>query len=133
LLAPIYTGGALETQVVIRTLEQKEAVAQYAQLAMRAVGDVESALAAGRSLAEREQLLQRVVTDNQRVLELVKTNYRVGKGDLRAVQQQQISLQAAQLAALRVQSEQLTQRANLHLALGGSFEVPPAPPVADTK
>jgi outer membrane protein, multidrug efflux system len=73
------------------------------------------------------------VADNQRVLQLVQTSYRVGKGDLRAVQQQQIALQSAQLAALHVQSEQLTQRANLHLALGGSFEIPPAPPVADAK
>jgi outer membrane protein, multidrug efflux system len=130
LLAPVYSGGALETQVVIRTLEQKEAVAQYAQLALRALGDVENALAAGRTLAEREQLLQRIVADNQRVLELVKTSYRVGRGDLRAVQQQQITLHSAQLAALRVQSEQLTQRTNLHLALGGSFETPPEPAVA---
>jgi NodT family efflux transporter outer membrane factor (OMF) lipoprotein len=133
LLAPIYQGGALKAQVEIRTLEQKEAVAQYAQMALRAIGDVENALAASRTLAERAQLLQRVVADNRRALELVQTSYRVGKGDLRAVQQQQIALQSAQLAALRVQSEQLTQRANLHLALGGSFEVPAAPPVADAK
>lgn len=121
-LAPLYQGGALRAQVQIRTLEQKEAVAQYAQMALRALGDVENALAAGRTLAEREQLLKRVVADNQRVLELVQTNYRVGKGDLRAVQQQQLTLHSAMLALLRVQSEQLTQRANLHLALGGSFE-----------
>src|SRR4029077_13213301 len=65
LLAPIYQGGALKTQVKIRTLEQKEAVAQYARLALRALGDVENALAAGNNLAEREQLLQRTVTDQQ--------------------------------------------------------------------
>ena len=29
LIAPLYQGGALKTQVSIRTLEQKEAVAQY--------------------------------------------------------------------------------------------------------
>ena len=133
LLAPIYQGGALRAQVEIRTSEQKEAVAQYAGQALRAIGDVENALAAGRSLAERETLLQRIVTDNQRGLELTQVSYRVGKGDLRAVQQQQITLYAAKLVALRVQSEQLTQRANLHLALGGSFEVPPEPPPEETK
>jgi outer membrane protein TolC len=42
LIAPIYQGGALKTQVEIRTLEQKEAVAQYARLALRALGDVEN-------------------------------------------------------------------------------------------
>jgi outer membrane protein TolC len=36
LLAPIYQGGALKTQVEIRTLEQKQALAEYARLALRA-------------------------------------------------------------------------------------------------
>lgn len=124
LLAPIYQGGALKTQVEIRTLEQKEAIAQYARLALRALGDVESALAAGRTLAEREQLLQRIMADNQRALVLSQTSYRVGTNDLRAVQQQQLSVNSARLALLRVESEQLAQRVNLHLALGGSFETP---------
>jgi NodT family efflux transporter outer membrane factor (OMF) lipoprotein len=126
LLAPVYQGGALQAQVEIRTLEQKEAIADYARMALRAIGDVESALAAGKTLDERDQLLQRTVTDNQRALELAQTSYRVGKSDLRAVQQQQLSVHAARLALLRVQSEQLAQRVNLHLALGGSFEARPA-------
>lgn len=126
LIAPIYQGGALNTQVEIRTLEQKEAVAQYAALALRALGDVENSLAAGQNLAERDRFLQRTVADHQRAFELVQATYRVGQGDLRAVQQQQLNVHAARLAWLRVTSEQLTQRANLHLALGGSFESPPA-------
>lgn len=125
LIAPVYQGGALKTQVEIRTLEQKEAVAQYAGMALRAIGDVENALAAGNTLAEREQLLHGIVTENQRALELTQTSYRVGRTDLRAVQQQQLNVYAARLARLRVQSEQLSQRANLHLALGGSFETRP--------
>ncbi len=126
LIAPIYQGGALKTQVEIRTLEQKEAVAQYARLALRALSDVENALAAGNTLGERDQLLQRTVADNERALALAQMSYSVGKIDLRAVQQQQISLYSARLALLRVKSEQLSQRANLHLALGGSFESPTA-------
>jgi outer membrane protein TolC len=38
------------------------------------------------------------------------------------VQQQLLALAAARTALLRVQSERLVQRVNLHLALGGSFE-----------
>ena len=45
---------------------------------------------------------------------------------LSVVQQQQLSVYSARLMLLRVQGEQLAQRANLHLALGGSFENPPA-------
>ena len=53
--------------------------------------------------------------------------YRVGSGDLRAVRQQQLTLYSAQVALLRMQSERLVQRVNLHLALGGSFETPVEP------
>lgn len=124
LIAPIYQGGALRTQVRIRTLEQKEAVAQYARQALVALGDVENALGAAQTLAEREQVLRQVLADSERALALAQTSYRVGQGDLRAVQQQQLSVQAARQALLRVQSDQLAQRVNLHLALGGSFESP---------
>jgi NodT family efflux transporter outer membrane factor (OMF) lipoprotein len=92
LLAPIYQGGALETQVVIRTLEQKEAVADYARMALRALGDVENGLAASENLAQRRVLLEQTVADNQRALELIETTYRIGRSDLRAVEQQQLSL-----------------------------------------
>jgi len=126
LIAPVYQGGSLRTQVKIRTLEQKEATADYARMALRALGDVENALAAVSTLAERDQLLKRNLADNQRALELAQTSYRVGRIDLRSVEQQQLTLNSAKLALLRVQSEQLSQRANLHLVLGGSFETPPA-------
>jgi multidrug efflux system outer membrane protein len=127
LIAPIYKGGALKTQVRIRTLEQKQAVAEYAQMALRALGDVENALATAQTLAEREALLRAVLADSERALQLTQTSYRVGRADLRAVQQQQINVHAARLALLSVQSAQLAQRVNLHLALGGSFAVNPAP------
>jgi len=123
-IAPIYQGGALKTQVKIRTIEQKEAVAQYARMALRALGDVEGALAAGQTLADRDRVLRQVLADNERALALANTSYRVGSGDLRAVQQQQLNVDAARLALLRVQGEQLAQRVNLHLALGGSFQQP---------
>jgi NodT family efflux transporter outer membrane factor (OMF) lipoprotein len=131
LLAPVYQGGALKTQVEIKTLEQKQAIAEYARMALQAIGDVENTLAASSTLSERDVLLQRTVVDNQRALELTQTSYRVGRSDLRAVQQQLLDVYAARLALLRVQSEQLAQRVNLHLALGGSFETPPAQPAAE--
>ena len=125
LLAPLYQGGSLRTQVEIRTLEQQEAVAQYASLALRALGDVENTIAAGQTLADRDRLLQSTVAFNERALELTEMSYRIGTADLRAVTQQQLSVYSARIALLRVQSEQLTQRANLYLAVGGSFEEPP--------
>jgi outer membrane protein TolC len=126
LLAPIYQGGALETQVEIRTLEQKAAVADYARMALRAVGDVEQALTAGGNLAERAARLEIVEAENLRALGLANDQHRVGRGDLRAVRARELDVENARLALLAVRAAQLSERVNLHLALGGSFELPPA-------
>ena len=124
LLAPIYQGGALTAKVQIRTLEQKEAVADYARIALRAIGEVESALAASSSLATQAELLNESVTEHARALELTQTRFRIGRADRRAVEQQRLSLQTARIALLNVRSDELVERVNLHLALGGSFEPP---------
>jgi outer membrane protein, multidrug efflux system len=121
LLAPLYQGGALQSQVEIRTAEQKIAVADYGRVGARAFGEVENALSSGFTLEERVAILAQSVAENERALELANVRYRVGSGDLRAVQQQQLAVHAARTAQLRVQSEQLVQRVNLHLALGGGW------------
>ena len=61
------------------------------------------------------------VADAERALTLAQTRYRVGSGDLRSVQQQQVAYLSSRMNLLRVQSEQRVQRVNLHLALGGNF------------
>lgn len=125
LIAPIYEGGALDAQVAIRTIEQEEAVAQYARAALRALGDVENGLAASKTLATRKTMLERSLVDSERAWVLAQESYRVGRTDLRPAHLQQINVQTARLALLRVRSEELSQRVQLHLALGGSFEQPP--------
>jgi multidrug efflux system outer membrane protein len=121
LLAPIFTGGALESQVEIRTAEQKIAIAEYGRIGARAFGEVENALSSEFTLDARAGVLRTAVAENERALELANVRYRVGSGDLRAVQQQQLALYAARTTLLRVQSEQLVQRINLYLALGGGW------------
>jgi len=121
--APLFLGGQLQSQVEIRTAEQKQAIADYGRVGARAFGEVESALSASAVLDEREAILRELVEDNNRALEFANQRYRVGVGDLRAVQQQSLALSASRTSLLRVQAERLVQRVNLHLALGGSFEV----------
>jgi outer membrane protein, multidrug efflux system len=118
----------LNAQVRIRTLQQEEALASYAGTALRALADVENALAAGRSLATRARALGAAYREQQRALELTETSLRVGRADRRGLEQQRLSAANARMALLAVQAEELSQRINLHLALGGSFETLPAPP-----
>jgi outer membrane protein TolC len=122
LLAPIFRGGALQTQVEIRTAEQRQAIAAYAQVGLRAFGEVENALSAEIAAREREQILAQALSDNERALDIVRTQFKVGSTDLRFVTQRQLALNATQAALIRMQAEQRVQRVNLHLALGGSFE-----------
>ena len=130
LLAPVYRGGALKTQVEIRTAEQKQAIAEYAVVGLRAFGEVEGALAAEIAAREREQILTQTLADSQQALAMVQTQFKVGSTDLRFVEQRQLALVATRSALIRVQAEQRVQRVNLHLALGGNFELPPKPPTA---
>ena len=122
LFAPLYQGGALRAQVEVRNAEQQQAMAEYARIAQSSFRDVENALAADIALRERDVILARNIGDNERALELAQVQYRVGKTDLRAVEQRQLALYSARTARLRVQAEALAQRTNLYLALGGGFE-----------
>jgi multidrug efflux system outer membrane protein len=134
--APLFLGGQLQAQVDVRTAEQRQAIAEYGRVSTRAFGEVENALSSGFSLDARESYLRQAVAENQRSLDLSGIRYRIGSGDLRAVLQQNISLYSAQVNLVRVRSERLVQRVNLHVALGGSFDEyptnpPPPPPQSD--
>ena len=120
-MAPIYKGGALKTQVEIRTAEQKQAVAAYAVVGLQAFSEVEAALSAEFAAREREQILAQSLADNRRALEIVQSQFKVGSTDLRFVTQRQLASLATESALIRVQAEQRVQRVNLHLAIGGSF------------
>ena len=127
LLAPIFLGGALQAQVDIRTGEQEQAVADYGRIALRAFGEVENTLSAGFALDERANILDSATAANERALELAQIRYRVGSGDLRAVNQQQLALYSARSAQTHVEAERRAQRVNLYLALGGSFDATTTP------
>jgi len=122
LVMPVFQGGALKRQVEIKTSEQKQAVAAYASIGLRAFGEVENALSAENAAREREQILTQTLADNQRAYDVVQTQFKVGSTDLRYVSQRQLALNATRSALVRMQAEQRVQRINLHLALGGSFE-----------
>lgn len=122
---PLYTGGRLTGSVRLRTAEQREAVANYARLALQALNDVETALDAEASLATREELLRVAAEDSRRAAGLMEDSYRIGKSDLRDVMNRQLSANAAEVALLAVRRERLVRRVDLHLALGGDFIVGP--------
>ena len=73
---------------------------------------METALTNEKLFAEREQYLQRVVDENERVLELARMRYDVGQIDLLSVLQVQAKWIGARVGLLRIDNDRLAQRVN---------------------
>ena len=110
-------------------IESVHATPTRAVLAVTGAGSQALAWLLGVGGASRT-VLEATVRDSERALELAQIQFRVGSTDLRAVEQNQLALYSARTARLRVQTERLAQRVNLHLALGGGFDEPALGPVA---
>jgi outer membrane protein TolC len=114
LLAPIYLGGALQSQVEIRTAGRNRRSRIRANRRAR-VQRGRRCLVVRLGWTSGRRSWRRLSETS--ALEL-PTRYRVGSGDLARCS----SSRSARTSLLRVQSEQLVQRVNLHLALGGGFD-----------
>jgi len=121
-LAPIYLGGTLQAQVRIQTAQQQAATLAFGQAALRALSEVETSLSNEGLLADREQYLQASVRDNSEAYRLGRIQFDVGATDLLSVLQLQGRLLSGRAVLIGVEQERLTNRINLHLALGGSFQ-----------
>ncbi len=120
-VAPLYTGGAIEAQLDGATASQQAAIAAYGAAVLNAFEEVETALTNEQLFAEREQFLIDVVTNDFGAFEIEMVRYEEGATDLLSVSLIQSRWVAGRIALLRIQNERLAQRINLHLALGGSF------------
>ena len=69
----------------------------------------------------RAALLTDALNEQTRALELTETQFKIGRADRRAVEQQRLNMQNARIALHNVRTDELAGRVNLHLALGGSF------------
>lgn len=121
LLAPLFDGGKRKIDVEIATVEQKQAIANYAQKALNAFSEVESNLDQGTVLAKRETELKEAFKQSGKAYKIAKLRYREGEIDLLdtlQIQQQAIS---AESNLLTIKETQLEQRINLYMALGGSW------------
>jgi NodT family efflux transporter outer membrane factor (OMF) lipoprotein len=122
LFAPLFTGGALEAQVEQATADQEAAIAVYGQSLLKAFEEVETSLTNEALFEQREEYLRSAEENSERALEMSRARYDVGQTDLLSVLQIQAKWIGARVGVVNIQSDRLTQRVDLHLALGGSFE-----------
>lgn len=126
MLGPIYDGGRLKEQVVIETAKQQEALALFGKAALQAFQQVEETLAEEARLIDRLELVTAADTDQREAVHLADLRFQAGtiaQLDLLAVQAQALN---TELAVLAIHTQRLTNRIDLHLALGGSFALPAA-------
>lgn len=122
IVAPLYTGGALEAQLEIATADQEAAIAAFGATVLNALEEVEGGLTDEALLERREAFLAAAVDNNKQAYDLALKQYEVGQIDLLSVLQMQSRWIGARVGLLRVKNAQLAERVDLHLALGGSFE-----------
>ncbi len=121
LVAPLFDGGKRKIDVEIATVEQKQAISNYAQKALTAFSEVENNLDKGRVLANRETALNEVQRHSSKAYRIAELRYKEGETELLdalQIQQQAIAAESNLLSTKRLQLE---QRINLYMALGGSW------------
>jgi len=121
LMTPLFDGDRLKIDVEIATVEQKQAIANYAQAALTAFSEIENNLDQGRVLANRETASSEALKHINKAYSIAKLRYKEGEIELLdalQIQQQAIS---AESQLLSIKRAQLEQRINFYLALGGSW------------
>ena len=126
LVQPLFQGGRLRAGVDSAEAGTREALALYAGSALRAYSEVESALAAELHLARRESHLAEAAHQLAAARRLAEDRYREGLGGYLAVLESQTRSLTAESQLLGVRRNLLDNRIDLHLALGGGFELPSA-------
>jgi outer membrane protein TolC len=98
------------------------AVAAFAQSVLRALGEVEGALAADGYLALQETALAISAEEALAARRLAEDRYQRGLSDLITMLESQRRAFEAQSRYIAVRRQRLDNRLDLHLALGGGFE-----------
>lgn len=122
LLVPIMDGGARRTQVEISTVDQRAAVEAYAETALNAFNEVETALANGQTLSRRRVFLLNAERSSDEALRLARIQYQEGEIDLLSVLQLEQSAFRARSDVINLERLALDQYIDLNLALGGSWQ-----------
>jgi len=121
LLAPLIDGGKRLEAVNSANADQQAAIAQYADAALNAFGDVENSLEQGEGLAIRLSALKESEAQARKAYKIAEILHKEGESsllDLLTVQQRLIS---AQSSVTSMERASLAQRVGLNLALGGSW------------
>lgn len=120
-LQPVFQGGRLLAGIDLADSNVREALEIYVKGALRAFGEVETALALEGFLARREEALARAVEQSRSARELAEDRYSRGLDGIITLLSAQRDAFRSESQLLQIQRLRLDARVDLHLALGGGF------------
>jgi multidrug efflux system outer membrane protein len=123
---PVWEGGARIANIRIKTAEQSQAVSSYGKAVLRAFTEVETLLSNETLLAEQLRFEQRALDERSNAVRIAREQYRAGRTSLLSVLQLQRYALATEQQVIELRGAQLSNRIDLHLAVGGSFDATPA-------
>ena len=126
-VAPLWQGGQLRAQIDRAEAQIAEVLANYANTALVAYSEVETALAAEAFLADRVGHLANAVEQARAAERLAEERYRAGLDNYITVLDSQRSAVQADGDLIAARRLRLENRVDLYLALGGGFEQLEAP------
>ncbi|MBC8324870.1 MAG: efflux transporter outer membrane subunit [Verrucomicrobia subdivision 3 bacterium] len=126
LTQPIFNSGRLRANVKLRQSLANEAVSQYRSTILNAFAEVETALNNERLLSEREAMLADAAGKAAQAFELAGDRFSRGLEPFARVLDAQRRVNELRGQKVGVRRLLLENRVNLHLALGGGFDLPQA-------
>ena len=123
LTQPLFQGGRLDAAIDAADAEVRATVVEYEEAVLRALLEVETALAIDGNLAERDRQLELAAERSESARALAEERYRAGRSDILSVLLAQRQAFESESAWVTTRRERLEQRVDLYLALGGGFEL----------
>lgn len=117
----LFDGGSKTAEQQLARAQFEQQLADYAEIALTAFGEVEAALSAEDTLKRQAQALQLAVVEAEAGRVLAEQRYRQGLEDIITLQETQRRAFGARSSLLRSERLRLENRIDLHLALGGSL------------
>ncbi len=122
LMQPLYQGGRLKADIRLTEAERDEVASTYADTALIAFREVETALAAEGYYLKQVAALEKAVVESDRAEELSLSQYENGLVDIITLLESQRRAFDSRSSLLSVRLLLLQNRVDLHLALGGDFD-----------
>ena len=118
---PIYSGGALDSQIESASAEQKKALMTYGISILNAFNEVETSLNSESYLLEQQKHINNSVVESKNAYQLMLKQYAVGRVGLFEVLQTQMEWLFRELDLIKINGNIYQQRVDLYLALGGNI------------